>query len=443
MKKFFLLMFFALTLVNVAFAQNFKTGNDRFSFKVQPFVGTYLSPNGNLEMLDPAAPSGLNFGIEFPSDRQQPWQQYLNNSTLGVGVSYVDLGHRVMGNAISVYPYIMLNCVRTKYFELAIKLASGLAYCSEIYWNNELEGEDPDYTNKPNVSNRDNPEAHYTYGSHLNAYLNGGLNLNVPLTRNLTLNGELGFFHMSNGRIKEPNMGSNILYCGVGLVATINPEEEKEPIQFPDLPYRWSLNVTLSAGSHSADLTDGHNYLINTFHVGAIYNVCNWYGIGLGADVFYNDAINSNTNRGLYVTTNVDGTPKVYKNKDQIRGGVSINNELQFGRVTAMIDWGVYLYNPVRNFYNDFLYYPIGVERPLFYKMHRAGADEAWHYIRFGVKCRVWDNIYVQALAKTHMHIAEFVEFGVGYNIPFISKSKRKSSDDIIFHNRKGWWKNY
>ena len=234
-------------------------------------------------------------------------------------------------------------------------------------------------------------------------------------------------------------MGSNILYGGVGLVATINPEEEKEPIQFPDLPYRWSLNVTLSAGAHSADLTDGRNYLINTFHVGAIYNVCNWYGIGLGADVFYNDAINNNTNRGLYVTN------REYKNKDQIRGGVSINNELQFGRVTAMIDWGVYLYNPVRNFYNDggSPHYKIGEERPLFYKMHRAGADEAWHYIRFGVKCRVWDNIYVQALAKTHMHIAELVEFGVGYNIPFISKSKRRSSDDIIFHNRKGWWKNY
>ena len=433
MKKFFFLVFFALTLANVTFAQNLKTGNDRFSLKVQPFVGTYLSPNGNLEMHDPAAPAGLNFGFELPSNQQQPWQQYLNNSTLGVGVSYVDLGHRRMGSAISIYPYIMLNCLRTKYFEIGLKLASGLAYCSETYWNNEQT------LNSSGNPDRDNPNSHFTYGSHLNVYLNGGLNLNVPLTRNLTLNGELGFFHMSNGRIMEPNMGSNILYGGVGLVATINPEtEEKMPIQFPDLPYRWSLNVTLAAGSHSADLTDGHNYLINTFHVGAIYNVCNWYGIGLGADVFYNDAINSNTNRGLY-RNDIE-----YKNKDQVRGGLSINNELQFGRVTAMIDWGVYLYNPVRNFYNDNGgAYKIGEERPLFYKMTRPGADEAWHYIRFGVKCRVWDNIYVQALAKTHMHIAELVEFGVGYNIPFISKSKRKSSDDIIFHNRKDWWKNY
>ncbi len=425
MPKFFLLTFFALTLVNVASAQNQRIGNDRFSLKVQPFVGGYLSPNGNLEKINPSAPAGVNFGFELPSDQQRPWQQYLNNSTFGVGVSYVNLGDKVMGTAVSVYPYIMLNCVRTKHFELGIKLAAGLAYCSETYWTNTQ------------TDNRDDVTAHFTFGSHLNAYLNGGVNLNFPLTRNLTINGEIGFLHMSNGRIMEPNMGANILYGGVGLIATVNPEEEKEPIKFPDLPYRWSLNVTLSAGTQSADLTDGRNFFINTFHLGAIYNVCNWYGIGLGADVFYNDAIGAETNRGLF-RTDVD-----YKQSDKIRAGVSINNELQFGRVTAMVDWGVYLYNPARNYYNhDHPIYGRG-KRPLFYKMHSAGSDEAWHYIRFGVKCRVWDNIYVQALAKTHMHIAELIEFGIGYNIPFVSKSKRRDSKDVIFHNRKGWWNNY
>ena len=427
MKRFLLLALSVMLLSNVAFAQHYKTGNDRFSIKVQPFVGGYLSPNGNLEAIDPSAPTGVNFGFELPSSQQYPWQQYLNNSTAGVGVSYIDYGDKVMGKAVSVYPYILLNCVRTKHFELAVKLASGLAYCTETYWTNTQ------------TDNRDDVTAHFTFGSHLNAYQCGGVNLNFPLTRNLALNGEIGFFHLSNGRTMEPNMGANILYGGVGVVATINPEEEKEPIKFPRLPYRWSLNVTLSAGSQSADLTDGRNFFINTFHLGAIYNVCNWYGIGLGADVFFNDAIGAETNRGLF-RSDIE-----YKQSDKIRAGVSINNELQFGRVTAMVDWGVYLYNPARNLYNDTgsPYYKVGEKRPLFYKMHRAGADEAWHYIRFGVKYRVWDNLYVQALAKTHMHIAELIEFGIGYQIPFVSKSKRRDSKDVIFHYCKKWWENY
>ena len=427
MKRFLLLALGAVLLSNVVFAQHYKTGNDRFSLKVQPFVGSYVSPNGNMEAIDPTFPSGINFGFEFPSNQQRPWQQYLNNSTYGVGISYIDNGDKVMGHTVSIYPYIMLNCLRTKHFELAIKMASGLAYCSETYWTNE---QTPD--------NRDNVNAHFTFGSRLNAYLSGGVNFNFIVNRNLTINTEFGYYHMSNGRIMEPNMGANVLYGGVGLIATINPEEEeKEPIYFPDLPYRWSLNVTLSAGTQSADLTDGRNFFINTFHLGAIYNVCNWYGIGFGADVFYNDAIGAETNRSLF-RTDVE-----YKQSDKIRAGVSINNELQFGRVTAMIDWGVYLYNPARNFYNhDHPIYGRG-ERPLFYKMHSAGSDEAWHYIRFGVKYRVWDNLYVSTLAKLHMHIAELMEIGVGYNIPFVSKSKRRDSKDVIFHNREGWWNNY
>jgi hypothetical protein len=77
----------------------------------------------------------------------------------------------------------------------------------------------------------------------------------------------------------------------------------------------------------------------------------------------------------------------------------------------------------------------------LFYKNDGAGTDEAFHYIRFGVKTRIWDNLYLHATCKTHLHIAEYVEFGVGYQIPFLKKNLRKSGESIIFHHKKDWWK--
>lgn len=49
------------------------TGNERFSVKAQAFMGTYLDPSGNIVDIDPNAPTGLNFGVEFPSSRQRPW----------------------------------------------------------------------------------------------------------------------------------------------------------------------------------------------------------------------------------------------------------------------------------------------------------------------------------------------------------------------------------
>ena len=81
-------------------------------------------------------------------------------------------------------------------------------------------------------------------------------------------------------------------------------------------------------------------------------------------------------------------------------------------------------------------------KRSMFYKSpYGAGAEEAPHYIRFGLKYRVWDNLYLQASAKTHLHICEFVEFGLGYQIPFLKKGNRSEGKSNIFHHRKNWWK--
>lgn len=151
-------------------------------------------------------------------------------------------------------------------------------------------------------------------------------------------------------------------------------------------------------------------------------------------DVFYNGAIDKNTGRSLY------RQDRDYTTLDKIRAGIALNNEFRFGIVTAIADWGVYFFNPSRNYYgNNHPIYGYG-KRPLFYNNEEAGTDEAFHYIRFGLKTRIWDNLYLQATCKTHLHIAEYVEFGVGYQIPFLKKSQRKG-DSRIFHHTKDWWK--
>lgn len=403
----------------VVSAQEQKGGNTPFSIKVQGFMGGYLSPSGNMEDLDPNAPSGINFGIELPSTRQKPWQQYLNDPAVGVGMSYLNFGNDVMGEGIALYPYIMLNAMRTEICQVKLKVASGLVAVNGHY--------------KATINE---PIPNKTFGSLINAYLSAGLNADFSINGNLKVNTELGFYHISNGRTVEPNKGVNVLYGGVGLIATLNPEEgkAKEPKKFPDLPYRWSLNITGAAGAQNADLEDERKYFISTFHVGGIYSPTNWYGVGLGMDVFYNDAVNSQTKRGLFCPDHE------YTIKEKTRVGVSLNNEFKFGDVTAMVDWGVYLVNPGRHYYqHTHEKYGHDSKLPLFYKSNGPGSQEAWNYIRFGVKYRIWDNLYLQALAKTHLHICEFIEFGVGYQIPFTRKGERAKYGKV-FHHSHHWW---
>ena len=402
------------------FAQDRKaSGNHPYSIKVQGFMGGYLSPSGNIKDISPNAPTGINFGVELPSTRQKPWQQYLNDPAVGVGMSYLNFGNDVMGEGIALYPYIMINALNENRCQIKLKVASGLVAVNN-YYKMTLDEEIP---------NR-------TFGSLINAYLSAGLNADFSINKNLKINTELGFYHISNGRISEPNKGVNVLYGGVGLIATLNPDEGKElePKKFPDLPYKWSLNITGAAGVQNADIDDDRRFFVSTFHIGGIYSLTNWYGIGLGVDVFYNDAVSDLTKRNLYC-------PKhQYTNAQKTRMGVSWNNEFKFGDVTALVDWGVYLINPVRHYYEvDHTAYGCDHRLPLFYKSEGPGGQETFHYIRFGLKYRIWDNLYVQALAKTHLHICECIEFGIGYQIPFTRKDDRAKYGKI-FHHTRSWW---
>lgn len=407
------------------------TGNDRFSIKAQYLMGFYVDKHSNMTADMPSAPTGIILGMEFPSSQQRPWQQYLMNPTVGLGMTYLNLGSERYGHALALYPYIMLNCVRTQHFEMKIKLASGLAMVNEHWYTQEDTDVDHYYDATTNA----------IFGCYLNAYLNAGLNLNFPITRNFAINSEFGFIHLSNGRTCMPNVGANIFYGGAGFIATVNPEkEERAPIHFPDLPYRWSLNFTAAAGAQASDISDEHKFLIASFHTGATYNVCNWYSVGPGLDVFYNGAVGKNTTRNLYTKD----ARVTYTSKDKFRMGISIDNEFKFGMLTAIFDWGIYVFNPARHYYSDYVrdYCQTEmVKRPLFYKSLGAGVDEAFHYFRFGLKCRVWDNLYLQATAKTHMQICEYIEFGINYQIPFLRKDKRTEGKGIIYHQHKNWWK--
>lgn len=166
MKRFIVLLLAVVLYSSVAQATKpnkfEKSGNDRFSIKVQPFMGGYLMKSSNLEEINPNGPAGIHFGIEFPSTQQRPWQQYLNNPTVGLGISYIDLGEKVMGKAIAMYPYIMINGVRSEHFNLKVKIGSGLGVLNEHYY-----------------TTLDEPIPNKTFSTRINAYLTAESKTNV------------------------------------------------------------------------------------------------------------------------------------------------------------------------------------------------------------------------------------------------------------------------
>ena len=263
----FTLLFVFMTTVFAASAQSDNvekntTDKTPFSIKAYPFRGAYLDGPTHFEKFGGAYPAGVNLGFELPSRRQLPWQQYLNDATFGVGVSWLDLGHKMLGHSVAVYPYMLFDAIDTRHFQMRFKVAGGLA-CVTEHWFTQ-EDQDPNHYYEPTVNT--------VFGCYLNVYLNAGVQLNVPITKYLALGTEFGYFHMSNGRTCMPNIGANAIYGSLGVTATFNSESKKTPVKFPDQPYGWALNITGAAGAQKSAIADTHRFLISSLHAGAVYH---------------------------------------------------------------------------------------------------------------------------------------------------------------------------
>lgn len=79
-------------------------------------------------------------------------------------MSYYSLGNDIMGEGIAIYPYILLNVMRAKHFQVSVKLAAGLTAVNGHYKATVNEV----------IPNK-------TFGSCINAYLSGGLNVDFPI----------------------------------------------------------------------------------------------------------------------------------------------------------------------------------------------------------------------------------------------------------------------
>lgn len=402
----------------------------QYQIKANFITGYILPLTENLKQTANPPVLGGELCLEFPSWGVYPWQQYLGDPAVGVAVSALDLGNRdILGQMIATYPYVLINCAKGKYVQLQYKLGVGLAFFTRT-WN------DCDTLHGMNV-----PEANSAIGSILNAYITTGLSLSFVLPYDIRLHLDAGYIHSSNGTVLQPNGGINMLYGSLGASYTIIPRGEQRPWRrkFPDFPYDWVLNITASAGYRELYHLDNKSYLIGSLHLGALYTACNWYGIGFGVDAFYDGAFNLQGFTDDMTPEQFDSQTKHTKfnryliKEDNIankfRVGVAVNNEFRIGRVTLLLDWGVYCYDPIRNAYaHENPKY--GTHRPMFYT-YEIDKEDGWNYFRLGIRTRIWDNLYVQAAVKTHLQRAEMLEFGLGYQLPLARRDDHVISGNM------------
>lgn len=409
-------------------------------------MGGVIMPDGKVDHWIDRPVLGGQFAVEFlPTGRWHCLQQW-NNASIGVGVSYLNLGNeKKLGSAFAAYGYMNQPFYNGRHFRIGVRPTVGLAAVSKRYSNTLPEGYKP-------YSQTDGgfKQANQSIGSILNAYLAMELYMDFPIRDGweITLNG--GWHHISNGSFMHPNAGYNMFAGALGV--RYHPDVQRDKVQGtkdkvqgtkyeepkPDVPRKlydgvekkWAVEISATGGAKQNYYADNQNgqrfYGVATLKAAAYWVPVSIFRIGGGIDAFYDgyySAVNDE-----FAAQNPDA-PVTYFGKTYLkesdakncfRVGLSIQPEFIIGRLTAGIHVGFYVFDPVKNLepYEEVAANGgTPLDRGVFYKYDFTKASnyqDGWCYMQFVLKYHVLDHLFVQLGLKTHGVRAEFIDAGLG-----------------------------
>ena len=351
---------------------------------------------------------GVNVGVDFAPDWQalKDW----NNATIGVGLSYWNMGHELLGHAIAPYAYMNIPLVKLPRFELGLRPGIGAAFMTKTYRNTVPEGQ-------LFVSVTD---ANQCVGSVTNLYFPEVLYMNFPLAKGWSISLAGGWYHISNGSTVQPNSGYNIFGAELGVKKVVDEVERRVGYEARDKEEdakKWSVAVAGTMGGRQVYYRDQQTFMVGSMHAAAYWHAHPIFRLGGGVDVFYDGAyIQRETHFGK---TNLD----LAQPGDCWRVGVSVQPEFVVGNFTAGLHLGAYMYDPVKALEPQWREDGLPTERldkPVFYAYDllnagSAGYPDGWLYTEVVLRYHLPWHMFVQAMMKSHLTKVEFISLGLGF----------------------------
>ena len=377
--------------------------SDSYKIKAECIYGSIKKHNDHLKNIVANPVTGAEIAIEW--QRTDGWHKYFNFPYVGVGATFLDLGNPYMlGYAFAVYPYMNIPLIRHERFSVNIKPGAGISYVTKSF---------DDFREDVISGKMLYKKSNAAIGSNLNVYFSGGLNLEVPVTDKISFTADYSWNHISNGMIKAPNSGINMINAFVGLKYLPNHSNRRDYYlryyPAPDIPRDITVEITASGGVRQRYYRDDKSLPIASLAVGVYKPLTNYYRMGVGADLFYDGIFTSGLNPG-YKRTYVSSDEL----KNKVRLGISWQNELLIGKLIAGIHAGIYLYDPVKNMEPYIQAQYGGVHKGLIYP-YDIEQEDGWMYTRFSAKYMITRHIYAAIGLKSHLQKAEFIEWGLGY----------------------------
>jgi Lipid A 3-O-deacylase (PagL) len=363
MRLFFSYLFFITS--GFIFSQN---NNETSALDIDVFKGNILLHTPNLSHLITGHPSGFMISYSKKTFGNQEWQSLYNFPDCGSYFLYQDFKNENLGKNYA------LGAFYNFYFfhrNVTFKIASGIAMNTNPHDN---------LTNNKNIA----------FGSKFMGNINLVLNYRKEnVFDRLGFQTGITFTHFSNGRIKSPNIGINTYSFNLGLNYNFNENEPKRDSIVPTMKFTEPIkyNFVLRTGFNESPVIGSGQKPFYHISFYADKRINKKSALQLGTEVFFTNTFKE------YIRYRAIAFPEDHLSldTDYKRVSVFVGHELFINKIALEAQLGYYVYSPFQS--------------------------ELTIYDRLGIKYYISDKLSAGLSLKTHVFLAEALEFSVGIRL--------------------------
>ena len=369
----------------------------------------WIMPDGKVDKMTNQEGKWLGpaYSADFSVTFRPDWRalQQWNGAGVGLGFTYWHLPYDLLGQSFAPYAYMDIPLVKRSHFVLGLRPGIGTAFMTKTYLNTIAE--EDRYQNLNN--------ANQSIGSVTNLYFPEMLYMDFPIAKGWSVGIAGGWYHISNGSVRQPNSGYNLFAAEL----TLRYSPTQSPIANSQSPIakRWSIIAAATASGRQVYYKDQQTFLVGSMHAAAYWHTHAIFHLGGGVDVFYDGAYVPRDTQ--FQKTNLNAA----KAGDCWRIGVSLQPTFVVGDFSLGLHLGAYLHDPVKELepYSEAIVSPTGrLDKPIFYAYDMlnagsAGYPDGWMYTSVVLRYHLPWHIFLQAMMKSHLTKVEFVSLGIGF----------------------------
>jgi hypothetical protein len=358
--KYKMLLLCLMLTVNILVAQDI---DNTYSITVSGQAGVIMAHKDDMEHIARSRPVGFQADFAVQTNGKQMWHHAYNFPVVGVSVGYFNMNApQLLGKTMALIGYMEPVIYRSSRHRISYRIGTGLAYNTRPF-------------------NLTSNYSNIAISSPLSFTLQASLNYTYCLNKLYYLSAALNLIHYSNGAMKMPNTGINILAVSLGIGYKFKEDKEKpERMELAPVNKKLSFEIIGAGGLIENYPVGGKKYAAWTISAYSSQRISRKSAINIGIDGFYNLALREFIDKRPY-----------FNGLDFRRIGLVVGHELIISRLSLLTQAGYYLYMPS--------------------KVHNK------FYQRYGLRYKLYQNYFGSIMLKSHLGRAELVEWGIGVKI--------------------------